>query len=219
MIVHRDYTHHGNSSVKIFPDRIEFFNPGRLSDQISIADLLEGSYVSDCRNKQVARIFKEIEWIERYGTGIRRIKDYFKEYGSSEPVFENFQHGFRVTAYALHRDVTEKLGEKLGENQKKIIELMQNNSFVTISELSEQIQISETAIQNNIAKLKSLGLISREGPDKGGYWKVLKKTITVWAATSILKFSLLLSDFPPKSNGILFPNVPKKPSLANVLTE
>ncbi|MDR1114802.1 MAG: hypothetical protein LBL33_01355 [Tannerella sp.] len=112
MIVHRDYTHHGNSSVKIFPDHIEFFNPGRLPDQISIADLMKGDYVFDCRNKQVARIFKEIEWIERYGTGIRRIKDYFKEYGSPEPVFENFQHGFRVTVYALNSRDTEKDTEK-----------------------------------------------------------------------------------------------------------
>jgi ATP-dependent DNA helicase RecG len=31
MIVHRDYMHSGDSIVKIFDDRIEFFNPGRLN--------------------------------------------------------------------------------------------------------------------------------------------------------------------------------------------
>jgi ATP-dependent DNA helicase RecG len=179
MIVHRDYTHHGNSSVKIFPDRIEFFNPGRLSDQISIADLLKGDYVSDCRNKQVARIFKEIEWIERYGTGIRRIKDYFKEYGSPEPVFENFQHGFRVTVYALNSNVPEKVGEKVGEkltnNQLKIIESISENPYIAAPELSVIVGISKRKIEVNLQKLKSLGLIMREGPDKGGYWKIIKK--------------------------------------------
>ena len=117
MIVHRDYTHHGNSSVKIFPDRIEFFNPGRLPDQISIDDLLSGTYVSECRNKQIARVFKEIEWIERYGTGIQRIKNYFKNYGSPEPVFENFQHGFQVTAYALiDENIENELPDETPEN-------------------------------------------------------------------------------------------------------
>ncbi|MDR2149051.1 MAG: putative DNA binding domain-containing protein [Tannerella sp.] len=104
MIVHRNYAHHGNSSVKIFPDRIEFFNPGRLPDNITVNDLLQGTYTSDCRNKLIAKIFKEIDWIERYGTGIRRIRDYFREYGSPEPVFENFQHGFRVIVYPLRRE-------------------------------------------------------------------------------------------------------------------
>jgi len=36
MIVHRDYTHHGDSSIKIYNDHIEFFNPGKLPEDISI---------------------------------------------------------------------------------------------------------------------------------------------------------------------------------------
>jgi ATP-dependent DNA helicase RecG len=51
MIVHRDYTHYGDSSVKIFNDHIEFFNPGRLPGDISIANLLSGQYISQARKK------------------------------------------------------------------------------------------------------------------------------------------------------------------------
>jgi DNA-binding IscR family transcriptional regulator len=35
--------------------------------------------------------------------------------------------------------------------------------------LSQKVEISETAIQNNIAKLKAKSLLERIGPDKGGY--------------------------------------------------
>jgi ATP-dependent DNA helicase RecG len=42
--------------------------------------------------------------------------------------------------------------------------------------MAQQINISETAIQNNIAKLKSRGILERVGADKGGYWKIIKKT-------------------------------------------
>ena len=140
MIVHRDYTHRGNSSIKIFPDRIEFFNPGHLPDNISVNDLIQGTYVSDCRNKLIAKIFKEIDWIERYGTGIRRIKDFFKEYGSPEPLFENFQHGFKVIVYPNHyAEMSEKSSEMSKKNEKsseKTLETPEKSS--EISEKNEK---------------------------------------------------------------------------------
>ncbi|SKB98990.1 ATP-dependent DNA helicase RecG [Parapedobacter luteus] len=39
MVVHRDYMNSGDSSVKIFDNCIEFFNPGHLPDTISIEQL------------------------------------------------------------------------------------------------------------------------------------------------------------------------------------
>jgi len=38
----------------------------------------------------------------------------------------------------------EKLGEKLGENEIKIIELMKDNKYITAKEFSEHIKISTT---------------------------------------------------------------------------
>ena len=51
---------------------------------------------------------------------------------------------------------------------------MRNNSTVTIPELSKKLDISTTAIENNLVKLKELGIIMRIGPDKGGYWEIIK---------------------------------------------
>jgi ATP-dependent DNA helicase RecG len=65
MIVHRDYTSASDSVVKIFDDRIEFFNTGRLSETIKIENLFTGNYVSETRNKQISLIFKELGWIEK----------------------------------------------------------------------------------------------------------------------------------------------------------
>jgi ATP-dependent DNA helicase RecG len=148
--------------------------------------LLSNTYKSRPRNKIIADVCKDMRIIEKYGSGIWRISDYLKKDGLPASKFENIAEGFQVTVYSedyegfknrvdtkIAEKVTERLGERLGENQKKIIELIQNNSFITIPELSRQIHISETAIQNNIAKLKSIGLITRKGPDKGGHWKVL----------------------------------------------
>jgi len=70
---------------------------------------------------------------------------------------------------------TKKLGEKLGENEVKIIELMKENKYITAKELSGHIKISTTAIDKNISKLKKKGILKRIGPAKGGYWEVIKK--------------------------------------------
>jgi ATP-dependent DNA helicase RecG len=120
MIVHRDYSHHGESSIKIFNDRIEFFNPGRLPDGISEEDLRKGTYVSNCRNKLIAKIFKEITWIERYGTGIRRITSLFERYGCPKPKFENQHHGFKVTAYPLQSAPKEGIPDMLAEPAREM---------------------------------------------------------------------------------------------------
>ncbi|MDR1941325.1 MAG: winged helix-turn-helix transcriptional regulator [Endomicrobium sp.] len=53
------------------------------------------------------------------------------------------------------------LGVKLGVNQSKIIDIIQSNPNITIVEISKLLKISTTAIENNIKKLKSLGILSR----------------------------------------------------------
>jgi ATP-dependent DNA helicase RecG len=41
-------------------------------------------------------------------------------------------------------------------------------------EVAEQVGISHRKVEQNIAKLRKKYFLRRVGPDKGGYWKVLK---------------------------------------------
>ncbi len=67
------------------------------------------------------------------------------------------------------------MGEKLGENEIKILESISSNPDVTIKQLSEALQISTTAVENNIKKLKEKNLLKRVGPPKGGHWEIIEK--------------------------------------------
>ena len=58
MIVHRDYRSSSDSIIKIFNNRIEFFNHGGLIDNLTIEQVISGNYRSHLRNKQIANIFK-----------------------------------------------------------------------------------------------------------------------------------------------------------------
>lgn len=59
----------------------------------------------------------------------------------------------------------------LSENQRMIIQMMRENYKVSAKLLSEEIGISVRKIEENIAKLKKLGMIERLGGTRG-HWEV-----------------------------------------------
>ena len=85
--------------IKIFPDRIEFYNPGLLPDEITINDLMTNNYRSLPRNKQIADIFKEMGEIEKYGSGIRRVMRMCIDYGLPAPEWKQNSGGIVVTVW------------------------------------------------------------------------------------------------------------------------
>lgn len=61
MVIHKDYTHHGNSSVNVYDNKIEFFNPGSFAAEIIPDKILQNDYNSGCRNKHILGLFKTRE--------------------------------------------------------------------------------------------------------------------------------------------------------------
>ncbi len=68
----------------------------------------------------------------------------------------------------------DKLGKKLGENPQILITLLKENSSMTTKGIAETLNISTTAVDRHIAKLKKAKMLERTGPARGGKWKVLK---------------------------------------------
>ena len=66
----------------------------------------------------------------------------------------------------------ERWVEKLTDNRVKILREVHRNNKVTKRELEQGVGLSASAIDNNIDVLKELGLLEREGSDKGGNWKI-----------------------------------------------
>ena len=72
-------------------------------------------------------------------------------------------------------NTTQKTTKKnLNVNQKKILEIISKNPNVTRNELAKIIDITSDGIKYNLDKLKKDNIIQRIGPDKGGYWKIIK---------------------------------------------
>lgn len=178
MIVHRNYQDPNDSIIKIYNDRIEFFNPGKLMEPLTIDRLLSGEYSSVVRNKNIAAIFKEAGLIEKYGSGIQRILLSFKQYGLNAPVFQDFQHGFRVVIYARTEKITpqDAIQDTVqGTMQDTMQDTMQVKLLLTIvdgemtrGELQEKLQLKNRDYFRKHYLIPALesNLIEMTHPDK-----------------------------------------------------
>ena len=162
MIVHRDYQDSGVSIIKIFDDRIEFFNPGKLHGDLTVEQLLSGQYSSKPRNRAIANMFKEAGIIERYGSGIARICNICLDFGIATPIFEEFQHGFRVT-------VSKNGGVNGGVNE--LLTFITNTPGLNTRQLVTQRNQPQRTLERWLKQLKEEQKIEYRGSSKtGGYY-------------------------------------------------
>lgn len=152
----------------MYYNSIEFFNPGGLADNLTIDQLLREDYSPWARNKRISATFKEAHFIEKYGSGIKRIQEGFASYGLRPPVFENFQHGFRVI-------VSSKLLFESNEGVSEGVNLLFNQirtkpgkrAPFLVNELLVPVKIVERwlKILRDDHKIEFRG-----APKSGGYW-------------------------------------------------
>jgi len=182
---HKDYTIIKSNEIAIYPDRVEIYNPGKFPKEYSIKDYLSGKGKSILRNPSIAQILYYFDYIENWGSGLRRINEYCKEqkikveyrlepnglsvifYRSNAPVKEGVKEG-------VNEDVKEGVNEGVNEEDKIISEITKNNK-ITYTQLSEKLKLSDITIFRKIKKLKTEKKIKRIGSDKAGYWKIINK--------------------------------------------
>ena len=67
----------------------------------------------------------------------------------------------------------EKGVETLSENELKILDMIKENHKITKKEMSKRL--TKKIVEWNIESLKVKSKIKRIGPDKGGYWEIVKE--------------------------------------------
>lgn len=68
---------------------------------------------------------------------------------------------------------------KWSEKKIKLLDLIIRKPGITRKEMSEVLKINPSAVQKHLEKLKSEGVIIREGSDKKGIWKVINSSDTI----------------------------------------
>lgn len=181
-IVHNDYTREVPPKFEIFTDRIEITSAGSLPDGLSQSEFFDGYSIP--RNKELMRVYKDLEMVEQLGTGVMRITAY---YGHECFRFsENFTRMVFPAAETTGKNIQNELGKRLGKRlgkelgkeqsvtQTKILHLINNNPKISAKEMAKNIGLSITAVENNIRKLREAKILERIGGRKEGYWKIIQ---------------------------------------------
>ncbi|MDD1729788.1 MAG: hypothetical protein LUQ50_12050 [Methanospirillum sp.] len=122
-LVYADYSQKGAPiRVAFFDDRIEIENPGILLPGLTIEDVKQG--VSKIRNRVIARVFRELNLIEQWGSGFRRILREAEELGLSVPVIEEIAMRVRVTIFLV-----EYLGIQVTEQVIRLLHCLKDTTL------------------------------------------------------------------------------------------
>lgn len=187
-LVHRDYLDMGSEvHIDIFDDRLEIYSPGGMYDGTLIQDRDIDNVPSKRRNPVVADIFSRLDYMERRGSGFKKIMQAYEVEPNytedKKPVFYSNATEFRVILKNLNftdevlREENEVLDEVLDsrrtEMEIKVIKAILVSPRIKQKELAEQIGISVSTIQRTIKNLVKEGKIVRVDGKRDGYWKIL----------------------------------------------
>ena len=127
-LIHRDYLILGSEvHIDIFDDRMTITSPGGMADGSRIQERDITNISSTRRNPALADIFARLGYMERQGSGFKKITESYHaahNYRDElEPKFYSDANSFQVTLYNLNYGLTpEKTGladEKTGPQEKK----------------------------------------------------------------------------------------------------
>lgn len=185
-ICHKAY--HAQIPIQI---RVDSDNKMYISNDASLpSDITAEYFMSHHRsnpfNPNIANVFFRAGFIEAWGRGIRKICDACADYGVPLPEYSVKPYEVMVMFQGRAPSATDKerqstlmnvpsrsLKGSLNEREQKVLSLLKNRQNMTQAELAEALQVSRRQIQLSIMKLVDLGLITRDGSKKAGYWRAI----------------------------------------------
>ena len=189
-LIHRNYLEVGSEvHIDMYDDRIEIYSPGGMYDGIKVQDRDIMNVPSRRRNPIIADVFQRMIYMERRGSGFKKIiGDYKKQVNYTEdsaPVFKSEYDAFFLTLKNLNYRLSEKgdkKGDKKGDSKaikkgdeiarrvEDVYELIASDNTISIPEIMEKLSITKKQTETAIRKLKESGRLSREGKTSGGRW-------------------------------------------------
>lgn len=128
------------------------------------------------RNPKIANVLHDYGFVREFGEGVNRIYEEMEKAGLPAPEFKQTDFIMRATIRKVEinhelrqKNVPENVPEK---SHRHILDDLKENSRLTITDLAKKYSVDIKTIKRDIETLKQKGLITRVGPDKGGFWQV-----------------------------------------------
>ena len=176
-VIHRDYRSHGSVEIRLFADRLEILNPGRLPEGLTLRALYE-SHGSFPVNWLLCEVLNRTSAIESLGSGIQRMVDSCR--AANVPIPEFMQHGpsFGVT---LRMDMwTEARIVELGlsERQRRALDTLKRMGRITSAAYARMVSIGQKTAVRDLADMERKGVVNGVGKARGRYFVLRTNTDT-----------------------------------------
>jgi len=188
-VAHRDYLERGaNVMVEVYDDRIEICNPGGLPKGLSPEEFGKRSVL---RNPKIAGMLHRADYIEKMGTGVRKMQRLMSEAGLA-PLEFTFTSFFTVTfrkpaaakeeivGEGLSEDFTNRFSLKFGIKGEKLIRMvkmleMLHRGNKIDAQVAEGLGAKRRTFAYDIEFLRGEGLIEFIGAPKTGRYALTEK--------------------------------------------
>ena len=169
-LIHRNYLDLGSEvHIDMFDDRMEIYSPGGMCDgsRVQERDLMR--VPSRRRNPIIADIFNRLKYMDRRGSGFKKILNEYRSQPTYtqaiEPEFYSDNDSFLLILKNLNynRIVLINKGRRSArtvENMKKIRQYLARNNGAKTNDIAKMLELSTArtrAILNNMDDIKSTG--------------------------------------------------------------
>ena len=181
-VLHRDYSIRGaDIKIAVYDDYVEILSPGELPNSLTVTDLFQGR--SEIRNMILARVLKQAEYIEQWGSGVSRMVAECLAVRLPAPQiaeigrFVSVKFARRKTIHDSNpsSDVVDNVVDNVVDVvdiQRIILAAIAITPEISAKELSEKTGMTQRNIQRHIKILRESKQIERLGPPRGGKWIV-----------------------------------------------
>ncbi len=165
-MVHRCWDIRANITLSMYQDRIEISSPGGLPFGISKEEYLYGQ-ISILRNPILANVFFRLGYIEKFGTGIRRINQIYKD-SIIKPDYKIFENSIVVVLPVLNTNRNVLKGD-----ERIVFELFLREKELLRSEIEDKLGMKKAKSIRILNVLLDKNVIEKIGTGRGTKYRLL----------------------------------------------
>ncbi|MBI2079183.1 putative DNA binding domain-containing protein [Candidatus Micrarchaeota archaeon] len=156
-LIHRNYFDRADVRIFLFPDRLEIINPGSFPP-----DVTPQIPAHRPRNPVLSQYFYDIGKIEKYGSGLFKMRQLCREGGYPEPEFILSAGQTKVIFNFIPSRIRESI-KNLDQTDQKIIEAIRSKNWIGSGELMKLVSLSRPGIVARLNKLMIKKIIQKCG--------------------------------------------------------
>ncbi len=157
-IVHREWDINSNIKISMYEDKIEIASPGSLPYGLSKEEYLNGQ-VSNFRNPKISNVFFRLKYIEKFGTGVSRIINSYKD-EIKKPEFYFYENSIKVVLPTI-----DNKENKFDSEELLILDLLKTKKL-SRKQIENFTEINKSKLIRLINNLIKINMIKKIGSGK-----------------------------------------------------